>query len=95
MLKESETRILVTVLGRDKVGIIAAVTSVLAAAEANILDISQTIMQEFFVMIMLVDISSCNMDFDSLRQQLVEKGKELGVQVNAQREDVFRYMHRI
>ncbi|MFZ5686820.1 MAG: ACT domain-containing protein [Bacillota bacterium] len=94
-MKESETRILVTVLGRDKVGIIAAVTSVLAAAEANILDISQTIMQEFFVMIMLVDISSCNMDFDSLRQQLVEKGKELGVQVNAQREDVFRYMHRI
>ncbi|MBS3975978.1 MAG: ACT domain-containing protein [Syntrophomonadaceae bacterium] len=92
---KTETRILVTVLGRDKVGIIAAVTGVLATAEANILDISQTIMQEFFVMIMLVDMSTCSMDFDSLRQLLVEKGKEIGVQVNTQREDVFRYMHRI
>jgi len=94
-LGKTETRILVTVLGRDKVGIIAAVTGVLATAEANILDISQTIMQEFFVMIMLVDMSTCSMDFDSLRQLLVEKGKEIGVQVNTQREDVFRYMHRI
>jgi len=94
-LKESEIRILVTVLGRDKVGIIAAVTGVLAKAEANILDISQTIMQGFFVMIMLVDISLCTMDFDTLRHQLEDKGQELGVQVNAQREDVFRYMHRI
>ena len=94
-MEKTETRILVTVLGRDKVGIIAAVTGVLAAAKANILDISQTIMQEFFVMIMLVDISTCSIDFDSLRQRLVEKGKEIGVQVNAQREDVFRYMHRI
>jgi ACT domain-containing protein len=94
-LQEAETRILVTVLGRDKVGIIAAITGVLAKAEVNILDISQTIMQEFFVMILLADMSTCNMSFDALRQQLVDKGKEIGVQVNAQREDVFRYMHRI
>ena len=91
----AESRIIVTVLGKDKVGIIAAVTTVLAQANANILDISQTTMQEFFVMVMLVDITHCSLDFGALKQRLAEKGEEIGVQVNAQKEDVFHFMHRI
>ena len=88
-------RVIVTVLCKDKVGIIAGITGVLAAANANILDISQTIMQEFLVMVMLVDISQCNVDFGTLKERLAEKGKEIGVQVNAQHEEVFYFMHRI
>ncbi|KKM12807.1 hypothetical protein SY88_01645 [Clostridiales bacterium PH28_bin88] len=95
MNENKETRVIVTVLGKDKVGIIAGVTGVLAQANANILDISQTTMQEFLVMVMLVDITHCNVDFGTLKQRLAEKGDEIGVQVNTQHEDVFHFMHRI
>ncbi|MDN5364097.1 MAG: hypothetical protein PWQ91_1158 [Eubacteriales bacterium] len=93
--KEKQNRIIVTVLGKDKVGIIAGITGVLADLNANILDIRQTIMQEFFTMIMIVDISKCRVDFDTLLARLQAKGEELGVKVNAQHEDVFSFMHRI
>ncbi len=92
---DQDNRVIVTVLGKDKVGIIAGVTGVLAQVNANILDISQTIMQEFLVMVMLVDISRCHVDFGTLKNLLMAKGEEIGVQVNAQHEEVFRFMHRI
>ncbi|MCL6561106.1 MAG: ACT domain-containing protein [Firmicutes bacterium] len=92
---ERSQRIIVTVLGRDRVGIIAGVAGVLAAHNVNILDISQTILQEFLVMIMIADISRSTVDLSTLKSRLTEKGQELGVQINAQHEDVFTYMHRI
>ncbi|ACX52380.1 ACT domain-containing protein [Ammonifex degensii KC4] len=88
-------RIIVTVLGKDRVGIIAGVASVLAEHNVNILDISQTILQEFLAMIMIADISQCTVDLNTLKERLAAKGRELGVRIDAQHEDVFLYMHRI
>ncbi len=88
-------RVIVTVLGKDRVGIIAGVANVLAECNANILDISQTILQEFFTMIMIVDLTNAQVDLSELKRQLAAKGQDLGVQVSAQHEDVFQFMHRI
>ena len=85
----------VTVLGRDRVGIIAGVAGTLAEAGVNIVDISQTLMQDLFTMIMMVDIAHATIGFDELQQRLDAKGQELGMRIQAQREDVFSYMHRI
>ncbi|MFZ5943866.1 MAG: ACT domain-containing protein [Bacillota bacterium] len=95
MQVKGSTRIVVTVVGKDKVGIIAGVANVLSGLNANILDISQTILQEFFTMIMIVDIAKANVDFNTLRTKLEEKGNEIGVKISAQHEDVFQFMHRI
>ncbi len=91
----SSNRIIVSVLGKDKVGLIAPVTAVLAENGVNILDISQTILQEFLAMIIIADMSSARVDLTTLKEQLDAKGAELGVQIGAQHEDVFLYMHRI
>ena len=88
-------RIIVSVIGRDRVGIIAGVSAVLAASQANILDISQSIMEEFFVMIMMVDIEGAKVSFEELKNTLNAKGEEMGLKIDAQHEDVFKYMHRI
>lgn len=95
MQTKGSSRVVVTVVGKDKVGIIAGISNVLAEYSANILDISQTIMQEFFTMIMIVDITECQVDFNTLKEKLEEKGQEIGVKVSAQHEDVFQFMHRI
>jgi len=88
-------RIIVTVIGPDRVGIIAGVAQVLADNNINILDISQTILQEFLVMVMVADMSASRIDMASLKEYLFRKGEELGVRIDAQREDAFKYMHRI
>lgn len=92
---QKSNRAIVTVLGQDRVGIIAGVTGVLAGYNVNILDIRQTIMQEFFTMMMLVDLEGSTIDFSALAAALDAKGQELGVQVRIQQEDIFRYMHRL
>jgi ACT domain-containing protein len=92
---DNRTRVVVTVIGRDRVGIIAGVSGVLADAGVNIVDISQTLMQDLFTMIMMVEIGSAPIGFDELQQRLAAKGEELGMRIQAQREDVFSYMHRI
>lgn len=86
---------IVSVFARDSKGIIAYITGVLAAQEINILDISQTLMQEYFAMIMLVDTSDCELTFDALSALLKEKGKEKNLSVQIQREDIFNSMHKI
>ena len=91
----NSSRIVVTVVGKDRVGIIANVANTLADCNANILDISQTIMQEFFTMIMIVDINSCSLSMAELKEKLAQKGEEIGVKISAQHEDVFKFMHRI
>jgi ACT domain-containing protein len=88
-------RIIITVLGHDKVGIIAMVSNILADSGINILDISQTILQGFFTMIMVVDISQSKTDVKGLRDILTAKGQEMGLQITVQHEDIFKFMHRI
>jgi len=92
---ESPMRAIVTVIGKDKVGIIASLSNILANCNVNILDISQTTMQDIFTMIMLVDISGLNIPFSELSEQLEKKGVELGLSVRIQHEDIFNSMHQI
>lgn len=86
---------IVTVIGRDRVGIIAAICTALAENSVNILDISQTILQEYFTMIMVVDVKECTLDFSALSEKLAAVGDEMGLSVRIQREDIFDAMHRI
>lgn len=88
-------RAIVTVIGEDRVGIIASVATMLAEAQVNILDISQSIMQEFFVMIMMVDLAKSPQGFDELKVALNTRGNETGLKIDIQREDVFKLMHRV
>lgn len=88
-------RAVITVIGKDKVGIIAGVSTILANCNVNILDISQTTMQDIFTMIMLVDISEVNVPFSELSDQLEKKGQEIRLSVRIQHEDIFNSMHRI
>ncbi|MCC6102889.1 MAG: ACT domain-containing protein [Atopobiaceae bacterium] len=88
-------RVVITVLGSDRSGIVAAVTSAIAERDANILDISQTILQGIFTMTMLVDLKDLETDFPALQKQLSGLGTHLGVQIQMQREEVFKYMYRL
>ena len=88
-------RAIVTVIGKDRVGIIADVTALLAQYGVNVLDISQTVLQEYFPMIMLVDAAQCTVPFADLARTLDEAGTQRGLQIRAQREDIFNAMHRI
>lgn len=89
------TRAIITVVGKDTVGIIAKVCTYLADNQINILDISQTIVQEFFNMMMIVDMTKSEKPFDTISSELSEIGKATGVQVKVQLEDIFDKMHRI
>lgn len=95
MEQEKTKKAVITVLGCDRVGIIAAVTAILAENNTNILDISQTILSGIFSMIMIVDLSSSAIDANNLQEKLLTKGMELGVEIRMQREEIFRSMHRI
>lgn len=88
-------RAIVTVIGKDQVGIIAAVCALLSEHKVNVLDISQTVLQEYFTMIMLVDAAQTDLPFAQLVKVLEEAGKERGLVIHAQREDIFNAMHRI
>ena len=88
-------RSIITVIGKDKVGIIAKISVCLADSNVNILDISQTIMEDLFTMIMFVDISCMNTSFSQLTENLENIGAELGMSIRIQHEDIFNSMHRI
>ena len=88
-------RAIVTVVGPDRVGIIAEVTTLLSRLGVNVLDISQTVMQEFFTMTMLVDTEACTVSYDAVRDALTDKGEEMHLSIRIQREDIFNAMHRI
>lgn len=93
--KEKSNRVIVTVVGKDQIGIIAWVTGRLAEESVNVLDISQTILQGFFTMIMVVDLSQAKLSLRELSAKLNKEGEERGLKVTAQHEDVFAFMHRI
>jgi len=86
---------IITVVGKDKVGIIYHVTKILAQNDVNVEDISQTILQGYFTMMMLVNLSNLNCDFNNLKDQLESLEKEIGLSVKIQREEIFNYMHNV
>jgi len=88
-------RVIITVLGQDRVGIVAGISGLLAELGVNIIDISQTIMGDLFTMVMLVDIGGATAPLHVIKERLEEKARELGVQAIAQHEEVFRFMHRV
>ena len=93
-------RAIVTVIGKDQVGIIASVCALLAGEDINVLNISQSVLQEYFVMVMLVDLTASTSSIGALSAVLEEAGKdqagqERGLSIRIQREDIFNAMHRI
>ncbi len=89
------TRAIITVVGRDAVGIMAAVCTYLAEENVNILDINQTIVQEFFTMMMIADLSNAKKPLLTIHNELKSIGEGKGVQIKCQSEEVFNKMHRI
>jgi len=85
----------VTVVGKDQVGIIASVCMKLASFNVNVLDISQTVMQGYFTMMMAVDVSGSSLPLAELAKHMEEKGKEMNLSIRLQREDIFEAMHRV
>ena len=88
-------RAIVTVIGRDQVGIIAAVCALLSEKNVNVLDISQTVLQEYFTMIMLVDISGLKLSFDQFAAKIDAIGQEMNLSTHVMHEDIFNSMHHI
>ena len=86
---------IVTVVGKDRVGIIANVCTALASFNVNVLDISQTVMQGYFTMMMATDVSASTVPMAQLASELDKLGKEMGLSIRIQREDIFEAMHRI
>ena len=86
---------IVTVVGKDQVGIIAGVCNRLAEYSINVLDISQTIMEGYFTMMMVVDLAECRAPFAALRASLKEYGESRGLSIRIQREDIFDAMHKL
>lgn len=88
-------RAIITVIGKDTRGIIAEVSGYLAKTDINILDISQTIMQEYFTMVMLVDLAESKDEFSVVSEKLEKVGQKLSVTIKIQHEDIFNSMHRV
>ena len=86
---------IVTVVGKDQVGIIAGVCIKLAEYNVNVLDISQTVMQGYFTMMMVVDVSDAKIPLAQLCQEMEEEGKRRNLSIRVQREDIFEAMHRV
>ena len=89
------SKAIITVVGKDTVGIIAKVCTYLAENRINILDISQTIEQDYFNMMMIVDVTAISQSFGDVAEELEQVGEAIGVKVKIQREDIFTKMHRI
>lgn len=88
-------RAIITVLGYDKKGIIYKVTEILAENDVNILDISQTILQGYFSMVMIVDVADCKVPFEKLQDMLEGRGKEMDLKIRIQHQQIFDSMHSI
>ena len=86
---------IVTVVGKDRVGIIAGVCTALAGFNVNVLDISQTVMQGYFTMMMAVEVSGCNVPLAELVTRMDGIGRDMGLSIRVQREDIFEAMHRV
>ena len=94
-MEKKADRVIITVVGKDTVGIIAKVCTYLSNNRINVLDISQTIVQDLFNMMMIADIGDSSKPFDVCAKELAQIGQESGVDVKCQREEIFDKMHRI
>lgn len=92
---EGEMKAILTVIGKDKIGIIAGVSNELQRLNINILDVNQTIIGEFFTMIMMLDLKLSNSNFEEIKKSLELKGKQLGVDVKIQREEIFNSIYSV
>ncbi len=88
-------RAVITVIGKDTVGILTKVSGICTEYNANVMEVTQSVLQDMFAMIMMVDISSLNADFTVLADRMTELGSELGLQIHTMHEDIFNAMHRI
>ena len=94
-METSANKTIITVVGKDTVGIIAKVCTYLANNRVNVMDISQTIVQGFFNMMMIVDVANLKKDFKEVCDEMDVLGKEIGVTIHCQREEIFEKMHRL
>ena len=85
----------ITVIGKDAVGILAKVSNICAECNANVIEVTQSVLQDMFAMIMLVDITTLNKDFVELQDSLTSLGDSLGLKIHTMHEDIFNTMHRI
>ncbi len=94
-MEKAADRVIITVVGKDTVGIIAKVCTFLSESGVNILDISQTIVSGYFNMMMIADLQAATKSFPDISEQLEQLGKQIGVSVKCQKEEIFEMMHRI
>lgn len=92
---DNKELLFITVIGEDKKGIVARISGLLYESNANIEDISQGVMQGYFVMTMLADVREANRSLDSIAEALQEIGRDLGLQIQIQHQNIFKAMHRI
>ncbi len=88
-------KVVITIIGQDRVGIVAMASTTLAANNVNILDINQNIVNGFFNMVMIADMSGATISLKDLQQIFKEKGQAMGLEIKVQHEDIFKAMHRI
>ena len=88
-------RAIITVVGKDTVGILAKISAQCAEHNVNVIEVSQSILQDMFCMIMLVDVSKCNIEFTAFAENCKKLGEDMGLVVNAMHEDIFNSMHEI
>ncbi len=88
-------RAVVTVIGKDMVGILARVSAICAKNQVNVIEVTQSVLQDLFAMIMLVDISKCMIPFSQLSDELTASGKDMNLTIHVMHEDIFNSMHRI
>ncbi|MGD9488813.1 MAG: ACT domain-containing protein [Calditrichaceae bacterium] len=93
--KRSKNRIIITAFGKDRPGILSGLTGILAKHTCNIIDLSQKILQEFFTVMLLVDISECDVDFEFIKSEMIRAGEEFDLKVIVQHEEIFNAMHRV
>lgn len=95
MAEITSSRVVITVLGKNRPGIVAGVTRVLSEADVDIRDITQSIIEDIFTMTLIADVTAASLDFAQLQEALVAVGEDLGVTVEVTREDVFKFMYRL
>jgi ACT domain-containing protein len=88
-------RAVITVVGKDTVGILASVSNICADCNVNIIDVSQSVLQDMFCMIMMADTTACNVEFSQFSDKLESYGKQNNIEIHAMHEDIFNSMHRI
>jgi ACT domain-containing protein len=88
-------KVVITIIGQDRVGIVAMISTTLAANSVNILDINQNIVNGFFNMVMIVDMNGATISLKDLQQLLKDKGQDMGLEIKVQHADIFKAMHRI